>query len=188
MVKTPNEGWGQMAAVSRVDGVRVVVTGHDPDGIGSVASDEMVGPYEQRAAGYKFHLLWGADELPTYPDDGCQASFTTPLPPVGGLRFAMLVVEPEDSAVEPGSADSTAMAGLKAGDSQIHATATVDLLVVLEGEVWLELDEAKDVHLRAGDCVVQQGTRHAWRNHGTTEARVAVAVIGVEHAGIPAAR
>src|SRR5436190_139966 len=46
----------------------------------------------------------------------------------------------------------------------MHTTPTVDFEVVLEGEVWLELEDGKEVHLRPGDCVVQNGTRHAWRN------------------------
>jgi NAD(P)-dependent dehydrogenase (short-subunit alcohol dehydrogenase family) len=33
--------------------------------------------------------------------------------------------------------------------------------------VWLELDDAKTIHLKRGDVVVQNGTRHAWRNKGT---------------------
>ena len=33
-----------------------------------------------------------------------------------------------------------------------------------------------------GDTVVQNGTRHAWRNHGDTTARVAVFLIGAHHA------
>jgi quercetin dioxygenase-like cupin family protein len=32
---------------------------------------------------------------------------------------------------------------------------------VLEGEVWLELDDGAEVRLRPGDTVVQNGTRHA---------------------------
>ena len=48
----------------------------------------------------------------------------------------------------------------------MHTTATIDFEVVLEGEVWLELDDGEEVHLRVGDCVVQNGTRHAWRNRG----------------------
>jgi hypothetical protein len=34
--------------------------------------------------------------------------------------------------------------------------------------VWLELDDAKTIHLRRGDVVVQNGTRHTRRNKGTT--------------------
>jgi uncharacterized cupin superfamily protein len=57
----------------------------------------------------------------------------------------------------------------------------VDFLVVIEGEVWLELADGVEVHLRPGDSVVQNGTAHAWRNHGRQTARVAVVAIGAPH-------
>jgi hypothetical protein len=44
-------------------------------------------------------------------------------------------------------------------DPAMHKTNT-------EGEIWLELDDAKTIHLKKGDVVVQNGTRHAWRNQG----------------------
>ena len=66
----------------------------------------------------------------------------------------------------------------------MHTTATIDFEVVLDGEVWLELDDGVEVHLRPGDTVVQNGTRHAWRNHGDTTARLAVFIIGAHHARI----
>jgi len=49
----------------------------------------------------------------------------------------------------------------------MHKTNTVDYAVVFEGEMWLELDDGKTLHLEKGDVVVQNGTRHAWRNLGT---------------------
>ena len=67
----------------------------------------------------------------------------------------------------------------------MHTTDTIDFEVVLEGEVWLELDDGVEVHLRPGDTVVQNGTRHAWRNHGDTTARLAVFLIGAHHERIP---
>jgi quercetin dioxygenase-like cupin family protein len=53
-------------------------------------------------------------------------------------------------------------------DPGMHKTNTVDYAIVYEGEIWLELDDAKTIHLKRGDVVVQNGTRHAWRNRGTT--------------------
>ena len=44
----------------------------------------------------------------------------------------------------------------------MHKTNTVDYAVVFEGEIWLELDDAKTVHLKRGDVVMQNG------NKGTT--------------------
>ena len=59
----------------------------------------------------------------------------------------------------------------------MHRTPTVDLICVLSGEIWLELD-AEEVHLREGDCVVQNGTRHAWRNKGDRPCTMAVVLVG----------
>ncbi len=46
----------------------------------------------------------------------------------------------------------------------MHKTNTVDYAVVYDGEMWLELDDGETLHLKRGDVVVQNGTRHAWRN------------------------
>jgi quercetin dioxygenase-like cupin family protein len=50
--------------------------------------------------------------------------------------------------------------------------------VVLSGEVWLELDDGQLTHLRTGDTVVQNGTRHAWRNLGAEPVTLAVVQVG----------
>ena len=52
-------------------------------------------------------------------------------------------------------------------DPAMHKTNTVDYSIVWEGEMWLELDGGKTIHLKRGDVVIQNGTRHAWRNKGT---------------------
>ena len=52
-------------------------------------------------------------------------------------------------------------------DPGMRKTNTVDYAVVYDGEIWLELDDAETLHLKRGDVVVQDGTRHAWRNKGT---------------------
>ncbi|WP_406281092.1 cupin domain-containing protein [Nocardia sp. NBC_00881] len=59
----------------------------------------------------------------------------------------------------------------------MHTTPTIDYGVVLDGEIVLDLDGDSTV-LRAGDIVVQNSTRHAWRNPGTTPATVFFVLIG----------
>jgi quercetin dioxygenase-like cupin family protein len=54
----------------------------------------------------------------------------------------------------------------------MHATSTIDYALILEGELWLELDDGKTVHFCAGDIVVQQATRHGWRNKGQRPATI----------------
>ena len=60
----------------------------------------------------------------------------------------------------------------------MHTTDTVDFEYVISGEVWLELDDGEEVRLRAGDTVVQNGTRHAWHNRGTDACRMVVISVG----------
>lgn len=63
----------------------------------------------------------------------------------------------------------------------MHTTATVDLEIVLHGELVLELDNGQTRTIRAGDAIVQNGTRHRWLNHTTDPAVVAAVLIGVPH-------
>ena len=60
----------------------------------------------------------------------------------------------------------------------MHTTDTVDYGIVLDGEVWLELDDGKQVHLKPHDVVIQNGTRHAWRNKGDKPVKIAFVLIG----------
>ena len=62
----------------------------------------------------------------------------------------------------------------------MHTTDTVDFDVVISGEVYLELDDDSEVLLRAGDCVVRNGTRHAWRNRSPANCVIAVTLVGAE--------
>lgn len=46
----------------------------------------------------------------------------------------------------------------------MHTSDTIDYGVVVRGEMTLELDDGQRIHLKQGDCIVQNGTRHRWRN------------------------
>ncbi|WP_255325588.1 MULTISPECIES: cupin domain-containing protein [Sphingobium] len=64
----------------------------------------------------------------------------------------------------------------------MHRTNTIDYDVVLNGEVWLELDDGAETLLRQGDVVVQGGTRHAWRNKSGEDAVMLFVLIGAKSA------
>ncbi len=170
--------------------VRRVVTGHTPDGKATVASDTNVDAITLGLlSGTEFHRLWGADEAPTFPDDGSPRPAPAYFPSVGGFRFGLFTVAPE-SVAEPEDLDIQLAlaeieeklpglaAHLEADNPGMHTTNTIDFEYVLSGEVWLELDDGKEVHLRAGDTVVQNGTRHAWRNKHSEPCRLVVCLIG----------
>jgi uncharacterized cupin superfamily protein len=54
----------------------------------------------------------------------------------------------------------------------MQKTRTLDFCLILEGEITLVLDTA-EVHLKAGDTVVQRGTNHAWSNRSKKPCRIA---------------
>ena len=47
----------------------------------------------------------------------------------------------------------------------------------------LELDDGHRTPLSTGDIVIQNGTRHSWRNPGDRPATMAFVLIGTERAG-----
>ena len=47
---------------------------------------------------------------------------------------------------------------------------------VLSGELWLQLEE-EEVLLKAGDVVVQRGTKHSWQNRGSEPCIIAFILI-----------
>ena len=170
--------------------VRRVVTGHTPDGKATIASDTKVEAITvDLAPGMELHRLWGADETVMFPDDGSSRPYSTYFPPVGGFRFGLFTVPPESETI-PEDLDLEAalaemeeklpgMVGHMEPDNPgMHTTDTIDFEYVISGEVWLELDDGEEVHLRAGDTVVQNGTRHAWRNKSSEPCCMVVCLIG----------
>lgn len=142
--------------------------------------------------GAEFYGVWGADQPPSLPVTQPAPTHLPFFPPGGGTRFGIFRLPPEpDSPPEP--PDEAAAAEL-AADAQaklpglvdvfepdapgMHRTASVDYCVVLEGELFLELDDGAEVHLPAGSCVVQNGTRHAWHNRGDVPATLAYVILG----------
>jgi quercetin dioxygenase-like cupin family protein len=49
---------------------------------------------------------------------------------------------------------------------------------VISGQVWLELDDGKEVHLQAGDVGVQNGPRHRWTNKTDQPCTVFIVLLG----------
>ena len=60
---------------------------------------------------------------------------------------------------------------------RVHRTDSIDYAVVISGEIDMELEKGNEVHLRAGDVLVQRGTVHNWINRGTAPCVIAFALI-----------
>jgi len=172
------------------------VTGHSPDGKAVFASDEEVEPVTVALLpGLQFHRLWGGDEPSTFPDAGTQPPHEQYFPPVGGFRFGLFTLPPAstagpqeiDMAVGLAELEAT-LPGLAAHMEPdapgMHTTATVDYEFVVSGRVVLELDDGASVELGPGDTVVQNGTRHAWRNPFDEPCTIVVTLVGAYNSNV----
>ena len=170
---------------------RCVVTGHTETGKAIVVSEMPTAAITlEHLPGYEFHRLWGSDSVPTIPAEGTPTT-TGHFPPKGGFRFGYVSIPPGTHTAPP-PADMPALRAelqqklpgvaevLELEHFGMHTTDTVDYDVVLSGEVYLELDDGVEVLLKAGDCVIQNGTRHAWHNRSSEKCVIAAAVIGAE--------
>lgn len=172
--------------------VRRVVTGHDSSNKAIVADDsEVDGITFSLNPGAEEHTLWGSDEPLTFPDDGSKPLFFSYFPPLGGFRFGLFTIPPmsntqlENIDFEKGLEELEekmpgAVSHFEPDNPGMHTTNTVDFVYVISGEVWLELDDGKEVHLKAGDTVVQNGTRHAFRNRCSEPCRTVFCMIGAK--------
>jgi mannose-6-phosphate isomerase-like protein (cupin superfamily) len=158
---------------------RRVVTA-DVKGKSVVQSDEQLPAYVFKSVpGYEHTLVW---VNPTTPDLRKEQRFDhyseSVVPGPGGTSLHFVTFPPSAVFAEPSfdgeAAQREALVRLKGladhfekEDPAMHKTNTVDYAIVYEGEIWLELDDGKTAHLKRGDVVVQNGTRHAWRNKGT---------------------
>ncbi len=66
----------------------------------------------------------------------------------------------------------------------MHTSATIDYEFIVSGRVVLELDDGATRELSAGDTVVQNGTRHAWRNPYDEPCLMVGVIVGAHHDGM----
>jgi len=62
-------------------------------------------------------------------------------------------------------------------EKRVHRTDSIDYIVVMSGEIDMELEEGEEVHLKAGDVMVQRGTVHNWINRGSEPCVMAVILV-----------
>ena len=169
--------------------VRRVATGQTADGKSVVVSDEQLEPITvSLLPGAEYHVVWGSDTPVTLPASGHQPVARSWFPLPGGFRF-IFVRFPAFSfstATDPPSEAALAeyrekLPGLgevmEPDNPGMHSSDTVDFVYIISGEIWLELDDGAEVRVGAGDCVVQNGTRHAWRNKSAEPCLAAAALV-----------
>jgi quercetin dioxygenase-like cupin family protein len=140
--------------------IRRVVTGHDAQGKATVKIDEVCTHFKEgRPNGYTCNI-WTTDTVPANNDG--QAD--------GGMR------EGKFTMIENGSVFR--ILDFRPGlQKRVHRTDSIDYIVVMSGEIDMELESGEEIHLKAGDVMVQRGTVHNWINRGTESCVMAVILI-----------
>jgi len=179
-----------------VQPTRRVVTGHDAKGKAVVLIDGAAPNVRLRkATGLVSTLVWVTEESPAELSGSADAAEREigVAPPPRGSIFRVVDFPP---AADFGAVDNAAMLremGIGAGEggtrhASMHRTRSVDYAVVISGEIDMLLDDS-EVHLKAGDVLVQRGTNHAWVNRGRENCRIVFVLIDAkelpESSGVP---
>jgi mannose-6-phosphate isomerase-like protein (cupin superfamily) len=162
--------------------MKLVVTGHDGKG-GSVFSYSGEPPRQSSPGSYDLWSTKGAIGVPD-PTDAMAPAAIGYFPKEGETSWKIVSV--------PGLAARAAMpagsmtlpdeirAHFDAKDPEMHTTDTIDYVLILSGSADLELDFGKKESVAAGDCVVQRGTRHAWRVTSQEPLVMAAVLVGAK--------
>jgi mannose-6-phosphate isomerase-like protein (cupin superfamily) len=173
--------------------IRRVVTGHDERGRAVVLSD---GPapfvHVNKLNPDWFSIdLWRTHETPAKIVSRAEEPTAGPrrqMPTKNGTVLRINHFPPETETVRTMTpADSlrvfeglgnpaAATFGKGGRHPLMHRTETIDYAIVLSGQITMVMDD-EDVHLEAGDIVIQCGTNHAWSNRSKEPCMVAFILI-----------
>jgi mannose-6-phosphate isomerase-like protein (cupin superfamily) len=162
--------------------VRRVVTKLDEAGKAVVMFDERVQMSGLRPPNYVAPIWLTDKSLPDFSmREDAAKRMAGLMPPKGGTVFRVVDFVPEPDAVARMDMNTmqkvvgeagTPKKGLPPRHPMMHRTRTLDYAIVISGEIDMLLDDG-EVHLKAGDVVVQQATNHAWVNRGKQPCRIA---------------
>ena len=151
--------------------VRRIVTGHDANGAAKAIID---GPAQNTRPGSSpgnlKKQMWCTDSMPTKMPVGEDAEdmgarILGTYPPVNGSRFMIAEYPPGNHP-------------------RMHRTETIDYIIVLDGEIDMEMDEGRMVSMKRGDVMIQRGTYHSWINRSAEVCRMAFVLMDAEPLGI----
>jgi len=169
--------------------IRRVVTAKDASGKAVVLIDgQATTVHKRQELGITNTLLWVTDSSPAdlsnQEDAGTRKVGI--MPPPGGTIFRVVEFAPQKEVAADYETKLQIIRGIglapegpsreRPRDPGMHRTRTIDYGVVISGEIDMLLDDS-EVHLKAGDVVIQQGTNHAWVNRGDAPCQVAFILV-----------
>jgi hypothetical protein len=176
--------------------IRRVVTGFGKKGESIVSSDGIPPRTAamQAIPGFWMSELWAIDGKPTLADTSdLTKTMKSFIPDVGNIRIRIWSFPAATKAHLTASAEvlrnelATLYPGFEnTGDPDypgMHITDTIDVNIIISGELILKLDTGEESRLGPGDSVVQLGTKHAWANDNSEPCIVATVMIGASRVG-----
>ena len=141
--------------------IRRIVTDHDSEGRAIVGVDEVMTNVHKLRSGNIQTLIWMTDDTPAdiEGDEDPAAREIDIEPPARGSVFRILELAPGK-------------------DAYMHRTDTIDYAICMSGECDMLLDDDAEVHMSAGDVMVQRATWHGWANRGVEPCQIAFILIG----------
>lgn len=160
---------------------RLVVTGIDSRGKAAVIRDiQVVGPKVSETLGAWSAEVWKMSLTPPLMSADGMAAPREDFPEPGHLLYRMIQM-PAESTLRANPDEVMKHYGrmlpLDSPEHGMHRTDTVDLIIILSGEVWCKFEDS-EVLLKAGDSLIQRGATHAWRNRGHEPCVMAAIIIG----------
>jgi quercetin dioxygenase-like cupin family protein len=125
--------------------IRRVITANDSQGKSYIKWDSEIEGVSGRP-GFASFPMWATKKLPAELTDEDPGKWEIGTTIAGGSVFRLGRYEPGVSA-------------------RWHQTDSVDYAIVVSGEMWMMMDKG-EVHLKAGDIIVQNATMHNWENRG----------------------
>jgi hypothetical protein len=163
--------------------VRRLVIGHDAQGKAVALFDGALMPKQRSPGGNGVTNLWVTGEFPvelTGAADKAAAHVGVP-PPPNGTVFRIVDFPPASAgAAAPHVGHDKVLIAMGidpatqgyARHQNSHRTRSIDYVIVLDGEIDMLMDDS-EIHMKAGDVLIQQATNHAWVNHGDKTCRIA---------------
>ena len=164
--------------------MRRIITGHK-EGKSVIIDDTEISATIGRF-GRVITPIWKAEAVPSIPLE--KTDFEVDMNPdnfkLGEAVTSITVLPPDEkfiSDAKAGGVDAVEEWRKVTGDDfNMHTTDTVDMVVIVSGEIWMEVDDGVEVHLKTGDCLIQNGTRHAWRNKSQENCIIAYTLVGAK--------
>lgn len=144
--------------------IRRIVTAHDAGGKAVVSTDGYIdsarGKIDENISAAD---IWWTHSVPADVERHDATREASPImPPPAGTLLKVLELSPGTKPL-------------------MHRTETLDYVIVIEGEVDMLLDDGAEVHMKAGDLMIQRATLHGWANRSDRPCRIAFVLLDAKH-------